>query len=74
MRFGVQPSIGCKSKYFSGVIYSRFVRLSYFDMDGNLVFEGTDKVAYLKDNKSSVPVEPAVTLRAGLERLKVQLQ
>tara|TARA_R110002096_G_scaffold239101_1_gene430659 strand:+ start:14187 stop:14318 length:132 start_codon:yes stop_codon:yes gene_type:complete len=43
-------------------------------MDGNLVFEGTDKVAYLKDNKSSVPVEPAVTLRAGLERLKVQLQ
>lgn len=74
IRYGFQPNIGYRSKYFSAALSSRFVRLSYFDIDGDLIFDGDDEVAFLQDNRSTFLVEPALTLRGGLENLKLQMQ
>jgi hypothetical protein len=74
VRLGVQPSFGFKSRYFSAAVSSRLQSLSYAGADGELIFEGQDQVAYLKSNQMMMQVEPALTLRAGIEHLKLQAQ
>ncbi len=73
-RFGIQPSIGFKSRFFSAALSSRFVNLMYSKIEGDLVYEGLGQVQYLKDNASNFLVEPAVTLRGGFDKVKLQLQ
>jgi hypothetical protein len=73
-RYGVQPNFGYKSKYFSAAISSRIVNLRYSNIDGDLVYNGEDAVTYLQDNDSHVLIEPALTLRGGVEKIKLQLQ
>lgn len=46
----------------------------YSKIEGDLVYEGLGQVKYLKDNASNFLVEPAVTLRAGFDKFKFQLQ
>lgn len=74
LRIGVQPNFGYKSKHFSAAISSRFVHLSYNNVEGSLIFEGLNQVDYLKDNSSNFLIEPALTLRGGFAKLKLQLQ
>ncbi len=74
LRVGIQPSLGFKSKYFSAALSSRFVNLMYSKIEGNLIYEGLGQVDYLKDNSSNFLVEPAITLRTGFEKVKLQLQ
>ena len=74
LRYGIQPNIGYKSKFFSASFSSRFVNLSHSGIEGSLIFEGEDQVQYLEDNNSNFLIEPALTLRGGLEKFKVQLQ
>lgn len=74
VRFGIQPNFGYKSKYFSAAVSSRFVNLMYTGIDGDLIFDGDNQINYLEANKSNFLIEPALTLRGGLERLKLQLQ
>ena len=74
IRFGIQPNFGYKSKYFSAAVSSRFVNLMYTGIEGDLIFGGENQVEYLEANKSNFLIEPALTLRGGLERLKLQLQ
>ena len=73
-RFGVQPNFGFVTKYFTVAVSSRFVMLNYSGIGGNLTFEDQDQVMYLRDNRSHFLMEPALTIRGGLEKIKLQLQ
>lgn len=74
LRLGVQPNFGYKSKYFSAAVSSRFVNLSYNNIKGDLIYNGESQTDYLQKNSSNFLIEPALTLRGGLEKLKFQLQ
>jgi hypothetical protein len=73
-RFGIQPSFGYKSEYFSAAVSSRFVNVSYNKVDGSLIFENMDQEDYLNANSSNFMIEPALTIRGGFERFKLQVQ
>lgn len=73
-RYGIQPNFGFKSKYFSAAVSSRIVNLRYSNIEGDLIYNGDDQAAYLRDNASSMLIEPALTLRGGLDKIKLQLQ
>lgn len=73
-RAAVQPAFGYKSKYFSASVSGRVAYLNYTSVNGDLVFKNEDQVAYLTDNNSHVLFEPALTLRGGIENVKVQAQ
>ncbi len=73
-RVGIQPNFGFKSRYFSAALSSRFVNLSYNDIKGDLIFEGVNQVDYLTDHNSNFLIEPAMTIRGGLDKIKVQVQ
>jgi hypothetical protein len=73
-RYGIQPNFGYQSKYFSAAISSRLVNLRYSNIDGDLIYNGEDAVGYLNENDSHFLVEPALTVRGGLDKIKLQLQ
>jgi len=73
-RFGIQPGFGYKSKYFSAAVSTRLVNLMYNNIEGDLIFDGENQIDYLENNKSNFLLEPALTLRGGMEKLKLQLQ
>ncbi len=73
-RVGVQPNFGYKSKYFSAAVSSRIVNLSYSNIKGDLIYHDVNQPSYLNDNSSNFLVEPAITLRGGFEKIKLQLQ
>lgn len=74
LRVGVQPNFGYKSKYFSAAVSSRFVNLSYSKIKGDLNFNSLAQTAYLENNSSNFMIEPALTVRGGFEKVKLQLQ
>lgn len=74
LRFGIQPAIGYRSPYFEAAVSSRLVGLSYRNVSGSLIFGGEDQVAMLEDAGTYFLAEPALTLRAGLENVKLQVQ
>lgn len=77
-KYSMQPSIGYTSKHFDLALSSRFSLLhfySYNPTDFSLMdADVADELAYLAANRLSVLFEPAVTLRAGWEQAKFQLQ
>ncbi|MFA7081741.1 MAG: hypothetical protein WC135_03930 [Bacteroidales bacterium] len=73
-RVGVQPSFGYKSKYFEAAISTRIVSLIYSNIEGDLIYSGNNQMDYLNDNKTNFLVEPAITLRGGFEKIKLQVQ
>lgn len=73
-RFGVQPSISWHRKYFSVSGSARLSNLRYRNVEGDLIFNDVNEVDYLNDNKSHFLFEPALTLRVGSERIRVQVQ
>lgn len=64
IRVGVQPSISFSSKYFIASLSGRLTNLKYNNVSSN----------YLKANNSFWLAEPALTLQAGFENVKLQLQ
>ena len=46
----------------------------YSKVAGNLIYDGQSQLVYLKDNSSNFLVEPALTLRGGFDKVKLQLQ
>ncbi len=68
-RIGVQPSISFSSKYFIASLSGRLANLNYNSVSGNYY-----DVDYLKANNSFWLLEPALTLQAGSENVKLQLQ
>jgi hypothetical protein len=69
IRLGVQPSISFTSKYFIASLSGRVANLKYNSVSGNYI-----DVDYLKANNSHWLIEPALTLQAGSENIKLQLQ
>jgi hypothetical protein len=69
IRLGVQPSISFSSKYFIASLSGRVANLNYNGVSGNYM-----DVDYLKANNSHWLIEPALTLQAGSENVKLQLQ
>jgi len=74
MRYGIQPVIGYKSKYFSVAGSARVVNLNYSNISGDLIYQNEDQRTYLENHKSNFLIEPALTLRGGIEKVKIQLQ
>ena len=74
MRYGIQPGINYQTRSFGIGLSSRVTNLSYSDIKGDLIFGGVDQVEFLQDRKSNLLIEPAITLRGGTERIKLQLQ
>ncbi len=73
-RIGVQPAIGYVSKYFSAAVSSRIASLNYMNPKGSLVWEGEEQVAKRSEKSNYILLEPALTLRAGLPKVKLQYQ
>lgn len=48
--------------------------LNYSNIEGSLIFDNLDQIEFLNNNKSTFIFEPALTLRAGLEKVKLQVQ
>lgn len=69
-RIGLQPSISFTSKYFIASLSGRLANLKYNNISGNLI----EDVDYLNANNSFWLAEPALTLQAGFEDVKLQLQ
>jgi hypothetical protein len=74
VRFGFQPAIGYRSRYVEAAVSSRLLGLAYRNIEGALVYDEQDQVEALRDGGSYFLFEPALTLRAGLPRAKLQLQ
>lgn len=73
-RVGVQPGLSYYTKNFSITGSARFVNLSYSNIEGSLIFADEDQVNYLEENDSNFLLEPALTIRGGSEKVKLQLQ
>ena len=73
-RFGVQPALGYRGRLFEAAISTRIASLNYSNPHGTLVFDRQNQVSYLNSNNQMWLVEPALTLRAGAQFLKLQLQ
>ena len=69
IRLGVQPSISFTSKYFIASLSGRVANLKYNSVSGNYI-----DIDYLKANNSHWLIEPALTLQAGSENVKLQFQ
>lgn len=74
LRYGIQPGFAFTSKYFNASLNPRLVFLNYNNIEGSLIYNSTDELAYLNDNKNLILFEPALTLRGGLEKVKLQVQ
>lgn len=73
-RLGLQPNIGYKSDHFTIAASSRIVSLNYTGIEGDLSVDGVNQDTYLSENKSNLLIEPALTIKGGLERVKAQIQ
>ena len=74
IRVGIQPNFGYKSKHFEAALSSRIVNLMYNNIKGDLIYNSENQIDFLTENKSNFLIEPAITLRAGIERVKLQVQ
>lgn len=74
VRYGLQPNFGFVTKYFTIALSSRFVVLDYSSIRGSLIYNNENQIDYLRDNKTHFLIEPALTLRGGLEWLQFQFQ
>ena len=74
LRWGTQSALGFRTRFVDGALSLRLTQVRYFDVSGNLVFDGTDQVQYLRDAGGQLLAEPAVTLRAGLPNWRLHLQ
>ena len=74
LRLGFQPNFGFKTTYFTAAISSRFMNVSYHKVRGDLMFSEESQIDYLNRNSSNYLIEPALTIRAGLEKVKLQVQ
>ena len=74
VRLGGQTAFGFRTSYLEAAASVRLTSLRYQDVTGSLIFNSEDQVVFLQLNDSYVMLEPAFTIRAGSEILKVQIQ
>ena len=73
-RFSLQPALSFHRKYFSITGSARVSSLNFANIEGGLMLDNLDQVAYLRGSKSNFLIEPALTLRGGVEKIKLQVQ
>jgi hypothetical protein len=75
-RYFIQPSLGYTSDFLDFAVSLRLSGLRYNDIHftGDLDTDDMDQIQYINRNPFSILVEPALTLRAGWEHIKFQLQ
>jgi len=73
-KWTLQPSFSYIHKYFSISLSNRFSLLNYSGIDGSLYFEGVNEIQYLNELKNHFLLEPALTARVGIRKVKLQLQ
>lgn len=73
-RISFQQNIGLRFKYFEAAISTRLARLDYYDFEGDMNFNEMNQAEYLKVNSINYLFEPAITLKAGIKNVKLQLQ
>lgn len=73
-RLAIQPSLLFTNKFFDVGVSTRIANIHYSNIQGSLIFGGEDQVEYLKMENSHWLLEPAITLRLGYEKFKVQAQ
>lgn len=73
-RIAIQPAFGYTSKYFSAAVSSRMGSVNYMNPKGSMIWNNIDQVQRFTDKNSYFMIEPALTLRGGLEKVKIQLQ
>lgn len=73
-RVGFQQNLGFKFKYFEAATSLRLSRLDYRNIEGDLAYLMVSQVSYLKDNSINYLCEPALTLKVGFEKVKLQMQ
>jgi len=73
-KLSFQQNLGIKYKYFEFALSGRISRVDLFNYSGNLIYQNIDQVNYLDVNNGFFIVEPALTLRVGLEEAKMQIQ
>ncbi len=71
-RIFIQPSIGFTTRSFEIALSSRFAGLNYHSINTNSYND--HDLEYIRNHKFSFIFEPAVTIRAGWEGAKFQLQ
>ena len=70
-RFFVQPSFGFTTRGFEIALSSRIAGLNYHSItSSSQIYD----IEYIKDHKFSVLFEPALTIRGGWDKVKLQLQ
>lgn len=74
LRYGAQPGITLHNQFLSASLSSRVVGLTYTNIKGDLIFSSENQQQYLRDNQTTLLIEPSLTLRVGVEKVKVQLQ
>jgi hypothetical protein len=74
LRVGIQPAAGFIWPYFEVAGSARLASIKYSDVEGSFRFQGADQIARLRSNDSYTLIEPALTLRGGLPRVKLQFQ
>ena len=80
LSLALQPSIGFKSRYFEAALSTRTSLINYGKVRGDLVTQNVDQQSpssqqeYLAERRNNFLLEPALTLRGGLQFLKLELQ
>lgn len=75
-KYFIQPSVGFRSKYFDIALSTRFCTL-YFDhlkYSENLILEERKHLDYIRNNRFSYLLEPAITLNFGWPNYKLTFQ
>lgn len=73
-KWTLQPSISFVHKHCSISLSNRFSLLNYSRIDGSLYFEGVNEIQYLNQQKNHFLLEPAITARVGINKVKLQIQ
>ncbi|MGV6844636.1 MAG: hypothetical protein ACWA42_00735 [Lutibacter sp.] len=73
-RYFIQPSIGYTTRGFEIALSSRLANLNYGSISNSPELDGNTDLEYLKNHKSSILLEPALTIRTGWDKFKIQLQ
>ncbi len=74
LRTGIQSYFGYKWKYAEAILSTRIINLNYGEAEGDLMWDYKNQKEYLREEKSQFIFEPAITVRAGIENVKLQLQ
>ncbi len=73
LKSALQFNVGYKRKYFELAYSAKPTKLFYSSINGDLIFEGVDQKMALEGKRYGL-VEQAITLSAGSEKVKLEIQ